>query len=174
MKEILYGIIGKIGHDIFITPGEIIRIRSNILKENHMNIIKEIYNKNGLKGFYVGLIPSLMINIPNSVLEFCLILNLNKYYGSDNYKPFIISYLSSMISNIICSPIDTIKTNIQLNYHYNKSLYNNIYNIYYNIKKNRGYSGFFRGIHIKSIQSSITYGSYIYLSNNYNLNLMEF
>jgi hypothetical protein len=173
LKEMLYGMIGKLGHDIFITPGEIIRMRSNILKEQHINIIKDIYNKNGIKGFYIGLIPSLLINIPNSMIEFCLILNLNKYYGHDNYKPFIIAYLSSMISNIICSPIDTIKTNIQLNYNNKISFNNNIFNIYNNIKKNRGYIGFFRGIHIKSLQSSITYGSYIYLSNNYNLNLID-
>ena len=82
-NEALYGMIGRCGHDIFMLPGDTIRMYSNINNISTRESIRSIYNKNGFRGFFKGLTPSILMNLPTGAIEF---------------------------STIVTCPLDTIKT----------------------------------------------------------------
>lgn len=165
LKDIWYGMIGKAGHDLFILPGDTIRMNSNIKNISSIDAIKHIYIKNGLSGFFKGLVPSLCMNIPSGAIEFGTIASLERIYGNDGVKPFLYGAFAGISSSILTSPLDILKTHKQLDQ--NKS-YKNVYST---ILSSEGWKGLFRGAMLRSFQCCISYGTYEWLCKNLNLNI---
>ena len=164
-NEALYGMIGRCGHDIFMLPGDTIRMYSNINNISTRESIRSIYNKNGFRGFFKGLTPSILMNLPTGAIEFSTMLYLQKKYGNDGIKPFIYGTITGITSSIVTCPLDTIKTCRQM------QKGNNIIDTYKYILYKRGWKGFFRGALLRSFQCCISYGTYEWLCKNMNLEL---
>lgn len=166
VSDMLYGASGRLLHDLCIVPGDVIRMRSNLQNISTMDTIKEIYSKFGIKGFYRGLGPSLVMNVPSGIVEFSVHNMMERKYGKENY--IITNITTGILSAIVTNPIDTIKTCLQsdkINCCNNKGDYGNIYKTTLNIYEKRGLTGFFRGMWLRSIQTTICFGVYDYLSS---------
>ena len=164
-NDALYGMIGRAGHDIFILPGDTIRMNSNIKSITPTQAFKDIYTKSGVRGFFKGLTPSILMNLPVGAIEFSTLLYLNRLYGNDGIKPFIYGTITGVVSSVITCPLDTIKTCRQMQEG------RSVVDIYKNILTKRGWKGFFRGALLRSFQCCISYGTYEWLCKNMNLEL---
>ena len=45
-----------------------------------LNAYSTIYCKEGIRGFYKGMLPNAIKVIPNNALRFCILSNICKYY----------------------------------------------------------------------------------------------
>lgn len=163
-----FGIIGRLSHDLFIIPGDTIRQRCNLYELNTRESIRSLYKQNGMKTFFQGLGPGLIINIPSGFIDFLVLKKCNDYFGNDGFKPFLWGGLAGITSSILTAPFDTIKTLYQLkgSTFYDLNLKNKTYKeILIETHKKRGITGFFRGVYLRTLSSMLTYGLYEYLSN---------
>jgi hypothetical protein len=161
LNQLLYGAIGKSGHDIFMLPGDTVRMYSNVTQVTAKEALKEIYKQNGIRGFFRGLTPSLLMNIPTGAIEFSTILYLEKMFGNEGLKPFLYGAITGIVSSVIISPLDTIKTFRQM------QKGKNMVDIYNYILSNRGWKGFFRGVGLRSFQCCLSYGTYQWLTKTF-------
>ena len=164
--DILFGIAGRFGHDIFMTPGDIIRMRSNLTNTSTVTTIKEIYKNYGYRGYFKGLNTNLFMNIPSGIIEFSVHNYMERKYGSNHLQPLYTGITTGICSSIVTNPIDTIKTCLQSNdikCLNTTSNYNNVKETIYNIYNNRGISGFFRGSGLRCLQTSLCFTIYDYM-----------
>ena len=163
LNSSLYGMVGLCGHDFFTLPGDTIRMNSNIHNLSTVTTIKLIYAKHGLKGFFKGMTPSLLMNLPKGAIEFTTMMYLEKLFGKDGAKPFLYGAITGVMSSIVTSPLDTIKTMRQMQKE------TNLIDTYKYILNNRGWTGFFRGALLRSFQYCLSYGTYEWLTKNLTL-----
>jgi hypothetical protein len=170
-----YGILGKFAHDCFMVPGDTIRQRSNLLQSTSIDAFRHIVKTNGYKGLFVGLGPSLLMNIPSGSIEFLTLKYMNQYYGNDNIQPYINGAMAGIFSSIIVSPIDTIKTCLQsrgVNDQFKTT--DKVSDIVQKVWKTRGgLSGFFRGMMMRTLSASLSYGTFEFLCNRFNLEIED-
>ena len=171
--SLFYSAIAKIGHDLLMIPGDIIRMRTNISGQNNLQVIKSIYRGVGIGGFFNSSPYILAMNIPTGIIEFSVMKNFSKRFGNENYKIFLYGGIAGIISSIVNNPLDIIKTHIQSgglkNQFTNDFIpkYTSGYQVFKNLYRDFGARGFFRGAPLRSFQCSICYGSYELL-NSYN------
>lgn len=171
--SLFYSSIAKIGHDILMIPGDIIRMRTNISGQSNMQVIKSLYKKNGFGAFFNTSPYVLAMNIPTGIIEFAVVKNSINSFGDENHKIFLYGGIAGIASSIINNPIDVLKTHIQsqglINQFTNEKLpnYKSNKEVIINLYKNFGIRGFLRGAPLRSFQCSICYGSYELL-NSYN------
>lgn len=161
--DMLYGSLGKLGHDIIMVPGDTIRMTSNIKNLNSTDSYKYIVNNNGIKGLFKGVIPTVINNIPIGAIEFSILMYLNRKY-KDEYNPYFYGLITGICSGIVSSPLDTVKTVVQLK---QTPILQTVKHIY----KERGLTGFFRSIPLRTLQCCLSYGTYEWLCKNLNLNI---
>ena len=152
----LLGVVGRVSHDLFIVPGDTVRMVSNV---NHMSIPKSIQfikKQSGWKGFYKGFIQSLITTIPSGAIEFT-VLSLFRNINSEQ-NGFIIGGIAGCCTSIVVSPIDTIKTICQAK---QVSIREAIIESWYK----RGWKSLFQGSMNRVISTSLAYGCYEYCSN---------
>ena len=171
--SILYSTIAKIGHDLLMIPGDIIRMRTNISGQNNLQVIKSIYRTGGIGGFFNSSPYVLAMNIPSGIIEFSVMKNCSQRFGDENYKIFIYGGIAGIASSIINNPLDIIKTHVQsqgLTNQFTHEVipnYKSGYQLFKNLYKDFGLRGFLRGAPLRSFQCSICYGSYELL-NSFN------
>lgn len=136
---------------ILSNPIWILNNRMTIASQQHINIsniemIKLIYQQEGLSGFFKGLTPALILTI-NPVIQFIIYEVLKKYFLStkghfSTLQIIITSIISKLITTLITYPILTIKTLFQANRNKeNKEIIEIIEKLF----KNEGISGFYKG-----------------------------
>ncbi len=169
----LFGLTGKIIHDICIVPADMIRMRMNVFNNNCQETIKFVYNKQGIKGFYVGLLPTIITNAPTALIEYGFMNFLCRHYGDDGIKPLLYGGISGAISSLLCTPIDVIKTNLQTTTLRDNKVFsvNHIKSVIKDVYSRKGYIGFFGGSLLRVIQGTCGYGLFHYLSKNFDLNI---
>lgn len=150
LSSILLGALGKCIHDTCIVPGDTIRMYSNIHSITPSNAYKEILTKYGYKGFFKGLPLALSTNIPAGMIEFGTFYLLGG-------PTFINGAIAGGINSILISPIDTMKSILQVK---QVSLMTAIKECIHT----RGYASLFRGIPNRIISTSLSYGLYSYFS----------
>lgn len=82
---------------------------------NYLSAIKEIYQKHGLKGFYNGLLFSLLLVInPTINMQTFEVLKpvLSKMFNKD-LALFLAGALSKLVATLITYPMQTLKTVMQ-------------------------------------------------------------
>lgn len=163
---IFYSSIAKIGHDLLMIPGDVIRMRTNISGNTNKQVIQSIYKTNGLSGFLNSSPYILAMNIPSGIIEFSIMKYCIKNYGDENSKIFLYGGIAGILSSVINNPLDVLKTNIQskglINQFTKEEIpnYKSGYHVYKNLYKDFGFKGFFRGSLLRSFQCSICYGSF--------------
>ncbi len=142
--QMLWGAAGKFLHDAMIVPGDTIRQRCNLLNLTVAQSIKNIYQTRGTIGFFYGLLPSLMISIPSGSIEFYTVNKFSSLYGSNGM--FLYGAIAGIVSSLITSPIDIIKTKYQVD--------GNLKNLRFKCSLR----SLFRGGLLRSFSTRLTYG----------------
>lgn len=101
---------------IVFQPLDLIRTKFSVSqgKQKLSNFVKQIFNKEGLKGFYKGLSLQLIANPLSTSLYFVLYEKLKSKNFCDNQKSKIVlsSILSGAISNSLTHPLWTLKNKL--------------------------------------------------------------
>ena len=174
INSLLYSSIAKVGHDVLMIPGDTIRMRSNISGMNNIEIIKDIYKKQNVLGFFKSSPISLIMNIPGGIIEFSILKNCIKYFGDETYKIFGYGAVAGITTSVINNPLDIIKTRIQtegITNMYSQvqyPFYRSYIDVFKATYKERGIKGLFRGSILRSFQGAIGYGTYEYVSSKLN------
>jgi len=162
-SDTFFGVIGRVSHDIFMLPGDTIRMRSNITNGTTLDTIKNIYTNFGFKGFYRGFGTSLFMTIPTGVVEFGVHNHLERKFGSDGFQPLVTGLVTGISSSLVVSPLDTIKTCIQCDRVHGNN-YNGFIDTIRKIHSKRGLTGFFRGSGLRCLQTTACFTVYDILS----------
>ena len=169
-RILAWGALGSLSHLCFHIPGDTIRMRANILQCDTKTAIRHIYQTAGVRGFFAGIVPSLLMGLPAGIVEFLVINSIFQRFGQDGITPFVAGGIAGICSSLLVSPLDTIKTFIQLQgvpsqyvgQHTFRQLIKYIY-------VTRSLRGFFRGMWLRAISSAIGYGTFGALANAFGI-----
>lgn len=134
-------------------------------KGNDLNIKRtsyEIYKKNGLTGFYKGIVPSVLFNVPKVLTRFYSYNVSSKFLQDKSFhknSSLILSGLFSgfVESSLVTVPTETIKTKILRFPHMNV----------FNIVKENGVRGLYLGYFPTLYRQSLNNVSRFYFFNTY-------
>lgn len=166
MNNLIFGsIAGGIGA-FFVLPIDITktRVQSSISKPNPLEIMKQIYKTNGVKGFYAGGISQILLVSPEKAIKFTtndIVLQL-----TDN--KIIAGMCAGFSQVIVTNPMEILKIQSQMklknNLNYNKFTIIDAY------KQIGGFSGLYRGVGLCAMRdipfSGIYFPLYHVLSTN--------
>jgi len=112
-----------------INPMNVIKTRFEVVGSNQyssiLHAIKSIYQKDGIKGFYKGIVPTIIRDVPYSGLQyssyrFCM--GLWGHHISPNKNPYdsslvvsLVGGLSSIFAVLVTYPFDNIRVRLQCN-----------------------------------------------------------
>ena len=131
-NKIYSAFLGSIITSLFVTPLDVLRIRLQIKKNykknsfyknsinkfSSFNILANIFKKEGFKSLWSGLTPTIIMQVPNTIIYMVLYDELSNIYlpsfGFSKIESAIISGgFSRIISSTIVAPLELIKTQIQ-------------------------------------------------------------
>lgn len=136
--------------------------------KNTIDVLKKIYKKKGILGWYHGLLSSIFGTAAQNFSYFYwytivkrVYANINKHIP--NHKPstlveLFLGALAAAISQMFTMPIGVITTQQQTDKHHK-----NLYQLAKEVYSHDGITGFWRGLRVSlvlCINPSITYGSY--------------
>jgi hypothetical protein len=141
----------------------------NDMNQGIFGTIADIYRKNGLKGFYKGLVPTLMRDVPWSGIQFStyrfFVSTYKDHYGSPYNSPLLISLfgaLSSTIAVMATYPFDNLRVRFQTQD--SKDKQKGLVQISKEIYKEEGIKGFYLGylprLMKKGVSTAITWAIY--------------
>ena len=163
MINILSGYIAGAFGAFIVLPIDLIKtnIQSSKNKLNIISLIKTIYNKNGIKGFYKGGITQILLVAPEKAIKFTT-NDIVLYYTSNHIFAGMCAGLSQVI---ITNPMEILK--IQMQMETKKSNYTNI------IKNVGGIKNLYRGATLCMTRdipfSGIYFPIYSILLNKYKI-----
>ncbi|OMJ70749.1 hypothetical protein SteCoe_31198 [Stentor coeruleus] len=148
--------LAKVSITILCQPISVIKVRMESptcqIYSSLFNAVTTIYSTEGIKGFYRGIVPSVIKDVPYSTLGYAFYEKYIQIFSSltfsDRKNPVVT--LSAGVSagftaTIITQPFDVIKTRIQLQ-NVNGGRYNNMLESMKTIYEEDGLSGFQRGL----------------------------
>jgi solute carrier family 25, member 38 len=141
---------------IICQPISIIKVRIECPNYNSytglFNGISKIYSSEGIRGFYIGLVPSIIKDVPYSTIGMGfyehyikVMMNLTNLDRSSAIVTLVSGVCAGFTATIITHPFDVIKTRIQLA-RLNKNECSRIYSIVRSIYSIDGLIGFQRGL----------------------------
>jgi len=162
----------------FVTqPLQVIRTSMIVIyKEGKVSRMRDIYSKilkdEGMKGFYRGLVPSLLKTTIGSAIYFaCLerckdffhnkhiedkLKNRNKRF-KQNFVNFTSAAIARIVQTILINPIYVVKTRYEV---VGFKSYNSIIDAFIKIKRDEGYGAYFHGLRqtlVKDVPSSAVF-----------------
>jgi solute carrier family 25 aspartate/glutamate transporter 12/13 len=168
--EILAGGGAGASQVIFTNPIEIVKIRLQVAGEISLqtgerpkgawSICKEL----GISGLYKGASACFLRDIPFSALYFPLYGKFKKMLRKDGEKvdgPMNILLAGSAAGAIAASsttPIDVVKTRLQVQARKGQETYANILDCFIKIGKQEGWKAFFKGVGPRTLRSSPQFG----------------
>jgi hypothetical protein len=137
--------IPTIGYTLGSFIAEIIALPIFTVKTNYqtslkitdtpLDVIKNIYQKRGVKGFYNAIIPAITARITSSCIKFALYNEIKYYRNNENndiFNNMLNGCITGVLSSFIVHPIEVISIRMQNFDSINKNLFN----------RNKLYSGF--------------------------------
>jgi len=126
-------------------------------------IMQGVYKKEGLKGFYCGLVPNLLRDVPYSALAVPfyeqyakLLMELSgQDRRSSSWINFVAGGLGGMTACVLTQPFDVIKTRAMSGYSFGGAGYCGIYSGIKYIYSNEGLFGFTKGLSIRITERSL-------------------
>jgi hypothetical protein len=124
---------------------------------SNWEMMKKIYNEEGIDGFYKGIIPSLVLTL-NPVIQFSLYEIMKDSFarsstGLKTKHIAYISFISKFVTTVITYPLMTIKTMIQAD---DKKNSDEVLQYLYSIIKTEGLvNGYYKGISINLLKVSV-------------------
>jgi len=176
MPALLFGAISGFVEVSICHPLDTVKTRVQNSKSNTFTIIKNIYQKEGIKGYYRGLTAVYLSVIPKNAIRFSSF----HYYNSIIHSNFLSGLLAGMTEAImVVNPTEVCKIRIQTQYNSVRNpesviKYKNIYQTIFLILKEEGISPFYRGLVPTILRQSLNQASNFYffnlLNQEYDLN----
>ena len=146
------------------TPTNVIKVRMESFEgdryKNMIDAIYKTYYEEGIKGFYVGLTPTYVKDIPHSALSYGFYefyQNIfNNIERTKNSRNFMVGSLAAFSATCITHPFDVIRTRMQLAYLSQKPehRYNGVFDAIHKIYTTEGFRGMYRGMIPRLIHKS--------------------
>jgi len=127
--QLLYGMMAGAVTTIFTTPLQVVTTQMNVYSNRGarvrpLQIIRSIFKQHGFFGFYVGLLPGLVLSVYPAI-QHTIFDSLKKWYfkGNDMHKelPITLAFLFGAVANIVallCTyPLIYIKVRMQAQRH---------------------------------------------------------
>ena len=153
-------------NSVVSNPIWFVNTRMSLSKEekSFFQTVKEIYNTEGLRSFYKGVLPNILL-VANPIINFVIYENLKKSmllnkYSLNAIQLFLISAFSKTIATIATYPIMTIKVQLQ-SMHGRRQL--NIVRQILKIAEEMGFKGLFNGFYTKLV-STVIYNGFLMLT----------
>jgi len=131
-----------------------------------MQTINEIYSEGGLKAFWNGLIPSLILVI-NPALQYMVYEQIKAVWErrSANHKLssfdfFLLGAIAKTVATVVTYPYITVKTRLQA-----KGKYTGTLDVIQKIYMQEGAGSFFKGMESKIVQSVLT-AAFLFMVQN--------
>ena len=150
------GIVSGFTESLFITPFELIKTNLQTTKNTSaINVVKDIYKTNGIRGMYRGFTTTFFRQGINQSFNFSIYNKIKEKIMIKDDKPNTIkiafsSLISSSIGPILNNPFDVVKTRF-MNPKYN---YITLQNAFSDIIKNDGYRYLFKGLGLRLFRVS--------------------
>lgn len=127
-------------------------------KINNFDMINLIFNNEGAKGFFKGLLPSLILII-NPIIQFTIYDSLERLFKGQhphknlkNMEIVIMSFVSKFITTVVTYPITTFKT-IKMSNSHSSTSNKNI--SFFDILRKHGLMSLYKGFLSKIIGSEV-------------------
>lgn len=144
-KKFICGLVaGGVEAATVMTPAEVIKIQTINKNINLQNTLKNVYQTNGILGFYKGIVPTTIRQATTQGTSFLVYDKTKLYYDKINYIGSYSGLLAGMtggtIAVLVNNPVDAIKT-----YKQSDRGNNSIISISNEIIKKHGFKGFYKG-----------------------------
>ena len=167
MYDSLFGIFSRSFTSLTLSPLSVIKVRMEAPQVNaYKNVIdamKHIYQEEGIKGYYRGIGPALLRDLPFSALAYSLYnqfhFMLEGIFGKHFYISMVSGGLAGFTATLITQPFDIIKTRNQFSHVAGNDAhkYRNIVHAFQTIYRSEGLKGFTTGLNIRIIERSIAF-----------------
>lgn len=119
LGNMLVGGSATVFHDLIMTPCEMVKQRSQLLNLSYLNIMKHSYQKEGILSFWRSFPINFIGSIPNGAIFVALNENLKTMYRRyvaelNMTSHFMCASVSGAMSALITTPIDNIKTRLNV------------------------------------------------------------
>ena len=162
MNDLISGFVAGMTQTIIGHPFDTVKVRLQTSPSTLRNTMISIFRNEGLRGFYKGYGPPLLIN---SVIN-SLIFGLNGYFYDTYQNHFVSGYISGSILSPIISVPQLIKCQIQKETRFIKKESDVIREMYKG--KLNPLTGWGATYYREAIAFSVYFGSYNYLQDKYN------
>jgi solute carrier family 25 phosphate transporter 3 len=169
LRYMVSSALAEIIADCFLCPWESVKVRMQTNKNFSNSLIKsfaEISRREGIHGFYKGIIPLICRQVPNNMVKFATFENITKIiYGKILKKPkneyklmhklfvtFTAGVCSGVASCLVSNPADTIMSK------YNASKTNKDVPLWSSVKsifKEVGFLGLYRGLNTRILMTGL-------------------
>jgi hypothetical protein len=148
-KDLLYSSVATVVAEISTLPACTIKsVYQNSGSNSITQVTKEIYNKNGLKGFYNASYPAILAQTYSTSSKYVIYRYLENNHDSDHkkesssaLKKMMNGLISGVLTSIITHPMDILKIRMQIN-PISLSLFNNLT---YQIKNIKTFKEYYKG-----------------------------
>jgi len=167
IRNMLAGAFGRLIQNTFTNPILIVKTRNEVIGFNSYNSFLEGFGKimkqEGFKGYFKGLKPNLIKDIPFSAVFYPLYEFFKICFSYLGFKSFYsLSCLSSLCTNVICvtltNPLEVIRTRTQYlhfskneNHNYSTGLAKGAVKIY----ELEGISGLLTGVYLRFMKKAL-------------------
>lgn len=112
--HLLNGLLARGCASIITLPFAVVKTNIEASNEKLSTTCSSIYHKYGLKGFYRGLLPTILRDAPNSGIYYMLYRAFNSNNFNNPYLTFFNSVQAATIALLLTHPFDVLKTKQQL------------------------------------------------------------
>ncbi|CAD8142893.1 unnamed protein product [Paramecium octaurelia] len=145
--------LGEFAVDFFRNPFEVVKNQMQVgLDPNIRNTIRSIYQIQGFRGFYAGFPTFIMREIPFSAIQFPLYEKMKTHFGNDGVVDHALNgAVAGGTAAFLTTPCDVVKAKLMTQ---RNQFYDSISECIKIIYETEGILGFFRAVHIRTMQIS--------------------
>ncbi|XP_067670834.1 mitochondrial glycine transporter B-like [Haliotis asinina] len=161
MESLLLGATARSVAAVAVLPFTVIKTRYESGSFQYSSMSRALvitHQKEGLKGLYCGLGPTLMRDVPFSSLYLMFYTQLKKTLPEDMLQEkslplfhFMCGIMAGTMASVVTQPADVIKTHAQLN----PAMYDNIRACALHVYQKDGLVGFWRGIIPRTLRRTL-------------------
>ena len=177
---------------LIVTPFDVVRTRfiAQDTDKGYNSLrgaLRAITQKEGLRGLYRGLTPSIVALTPNAAIQFgvynVLLEHHKKYTEEEPSKHFLLSdgILCAVIAKMLSSPLDLIKKRLQIQrFHENRTvfgknvLYSGIFDCMRQTYRDEGLTGFYKGLPFALVKTATVRGVFLFFFEEISSELNKF